>query len=105
MLCALLSRQIEKIDGWDVVRNHLAKNCYKITAYDLYLVLAQNTVPVPLSVLDCILKSNPSLVNDQDTYQMHVILAYSDPFTPFVIIKNLMNANKVPFKLTDILIR
>lgn len=105
MLCALLSRQIEKLEGWGVVRNYLAKNCYKITAYDLYLILAQNTVSVPLSVLDCVLKSNPSLVNDQHTYQMHVMLAYFDPLMPFVIIKHLMNASKDPFKLANILIR
>ncbi len=109
-LCDVLSSDINDENGWDEVKSFLSSSIgpdpeVKVTAYDLYLAVTQNKVPAPRSVLDLLLVSNPSLIEDEDTFQMTVMLAYCNPASPFDNIKHLITASTNPFQLANTLLR
>jgi hypothetical protein len=108
MLIDLLTPKdrIKSASDWEEICKYLS-NCSsnEITAYELYLALAQESSPVPTYVLDKILALNTDLVKSEETFQMYCLLAYSSDHTPFQTIKHLLEASGRSFELANVLLR
>ena len=106
MLCDQLFQDINTMETWDAVHTYLSHcGIQEITAYELYLALAQANFPVPIYVIKTILQRNPNLIKDEETFQMHVLLAYSSAHTPFATLKHLLVASGQSFQLANMLLR
>lgn len=105
-ICDLLMPQVQSVDDWEIIDDHLKKcDACEVSAYELYLALGQENVPVPVYVIDTILQRNPNLANDQETFDMNCLLAYVSDHTSFVTLKRLLDASGRSFELSNMLLR
>ena len=105
-ICDLLLSQVQSLDGWDIIQDHLKKcDASEVSAYELYLALGQESAPVPLHVIDTILQRNPNLPLDRETFDMNCLLAYASDHTAFVTLKRLLDASGRSFELSNSLLR
>jgi hypothetical protein len=105
-LCDLLLPQVQSLGEWEEILSQVKQ--YKegeMSAYELYLALAQEYFPVPLHIVRTILEMTPNLVHDYETYTMNCLVAYLNEHTPFETIKYLLDKSNRSFELANALIR
>lgn len=91
MLCDVLSIQFKSPSEWDNVLTHIGKHKKNgVSMYDLYLALEQVEHPVPLHVLDVMLKNQPNLSGNNETFNTICLVAFQSKHTSFSTLRYLL---------------
>lgn len=91
MLCDVLSISFKSPSEWDNVLTHIEK--YKkneVSMYDLYLALEQVEHPVPLYVLDLMLKNHPNLNGNNESFSTICLIAFQSKHISFSVLRYLL---------------